>query len=145
MDLDALGFRPDAVETANARACFRNPEANRLAAEYAAGHNLPEIGGSDAHSRDEVGNAYTVVDCAELSAQALRAALRAGACSAVFVRPTSPLCKGLSQFKNGTARRNPRRLFRALLYLFYCLLRSSFRRGESMSASMERRAVLRTA
>jgi predicted metal-dependent phosphoesterase TrpH len=122
MDLDALGFRPDAVETANARACFRTPEANRLAAEYAAAHALPEIGGSDAHSRAEVGNAYTVVDCADLSPETLREALRKGACSAVLVRPTSPLCKGLSQFKMARRAGNPRKLLRALLYLCYCLL-----------------------
>jgi predicted metal-dependent phosphoesterase TrpH len=126
VDFDALGFRPDAVETANARALFKSPDANRLAAEYAAAERLPALGGSDAHSRSEVGNAYTVVDCENLNPDDLREALLSGRCSPVFVRNSSPLSKGLSQFCMARRLKDKRRICRSAVYLFYCLLRSIF-------------------
>ncbi|MFB6197490.1 MAG: PHP-associated domain-containing protein, partial [Halobacteriaceae archaeon] len=50
----------DAIETINSRCLW--DRYNQRAAEFAAEHNLPATGGSDAHFVTEVGQAHTVVD-----------------------------------------------------------------------------------
>lgn len=50
----------DAIETINSR-CLLD-QYNQRAAEFAAEHDLPATGGSDAHFATEVGQAHTVVD-----------------------------------------------------------------------------------
>lgn len=64
----ALGRRPglvysakfDAIEVLNSRAIlFSNPLARR----FAERNKVPMVAGSDAHRRDEVGLAYTSVEC----------------------------------------------------------------------------------
>jgi len=64
----ALGRRPgllykakfDAIEVLNSRAFFIS---NPLARRFAERNKIPMIAGSDAHHRDEIGLAYTNVDC----------------------------------------------------------------------------------
>lgn len=64
----ALGRRPglvyrakfDAIEVLNSRAFLLS---NPLAHRFAERNKMPMVGGSDAHRRDEIGLAYTTVDC----------------------------------------------------------------------------------
>lgn len=64
----ALGRRPglvyrakfDAIEVLNSRAFFLS---NPLARRFAERNKIPMVAGSDAHRRDEIGLAYTTVDC----------------------------------------------------------------------------------
>ncbi|VVB58579.1 PHP-associated [Candidatus Anstonella stagnisolia] len=49
-----------AIEVFNARAAL--PSMNQSALEFAAGHNLAQLGGSDAHTLGEIGAAYTIVN-----------------------------------------------------------------------------------
>jgi predicted metal-dependent phosphoesterase TrpH len=50
----------DAIEVLNSRAFLLS---NPLARRFAERNKVPMIGGSDAHRRDEMGLAYTCVDC----------------------------------------------------------------------------------
>jgi len=64
----ALGRRPglvrkakfDAIEVLNSRAFLLS---NPLARRFAEQNKIPMVAGSDAHHRDEIGLAYTTVDC----------------------------------------------------------------------------------
>jgi predicted metal-dependent phosphoesterase TrpH len=57
MDVEELAGRVQAVEVFNSAMYF--DYHNRKALNFARKHKLAEIGGSDAHSDDEVGNGYT--------------------------------------------------------------------------------------
>jgi len=50
----------DAIEVLNSRAFFLS---NPLARRFAERNKIPMVAGSDAHRRDEIGLAYTTVDC----------------------------------------------------------------------------------
>lgn len=119
---EKYNFPIDAVEAANARASFKVTDANRKASAFAKDRGLPAIGGSDGHSRQEVGNAYTEIDCESLSLPGLKAALLQGACRPVLIRDTPRFRKGLSQL--GKARRSGsiKKVAVAFVYLLYCLL-----------------------
>jgi predicted metal-dependent phosphoesterase TrpH len=72
-----LKVRPDAVETVNADALsfyFSNWFARRDAVK----HNLPQIGGSDSHIPETIGDAYTVIDAQSTSVEDILIAIRAG-------------------------------------------------------------------
>lgn len=56
-DLEAIAAAVDAVEAVNSR-CVR-PRYNDRSRAFAAAHDLPIVGGSDAHFPMEVGRAYT--------------------------------------------------------------------------------------
>lgn len=113
-------FDLDAVETANARAAMKNPEAHAQAEALAARRGLPPVGGSDAHHRGEVGNAYTALEAPRLTLEALRGALAAGACTGVLVRETSHWRKGLSQLRAARRKGGAGRLARGVAYLGWC-------------------------
>jgi predicted metal-dependent phosphoesterase TrpH len=49
----------DGVEVINSRATRKNPRANAQAFDLAKKHRLAIFGGSDAHTKGEIGNAYT--------------------------------------------------------------------------------------
>ena len=112
-------FAPDGVETANARAAFHDPLAHSRAAEFALHRHLTAIGGSDGHSAEEVGNAYTLVDAPALTCDALRSAVAAGQCCPVLERNTSHRCKGMSQLTKARRMGGPLRLVKGLVYLCY--------------------------
>ena len=108
----------DGIETANARAAFKVPDAHERALRLARQRALPAVGGSDAHDAAEVGNAYTVLTAEELTLPALRQAAAAGG-RAVLCRDTPHFRKGLSQWTK--ARRTGwTRLPKAALYLGWC-------------------------
>ncbi len=67
----------DAVETHNG---VNSPEANRRAVEAALHRRLPSIGGSDCHTPEQVGRAYTVFDKPVRSMEELIGEIRRGNC-----------------------------------------------------------------
>jgi len=76
-----LNERPDAVETVNADALsFRI--SNWLARRDAKRYSLPEVGGSDSHIPETVGDAYTIIMSESVSIDDIIAAVRAGRVSA---------------------------------------------------------------
>lgn len=127
-DPEKLSFRPDGVEAANARACFKVKDANERAAALAGRWGLPATGGSDAHSKHEVGNACTEADCDELTLPALKAAVLAGRCRPVPVRNTPCFRKGLSQFAQRRRRGGLKNLAVGAAYVVYCAGKDLFRR-----------------
>jgi predicted metal-dependent phosphoesterase TrpH len=75
--LAQLNARPDAVETANADALSFHI-SNWLARRDAKKFKLPEVGGSDSHIPQSIGDAYTVVDAASRSVEDILDAVRNG-------------------------------------------------------------------
>lgn len=120
-------FVPDALETANARANSKRKNANQLAADYAQKLGLPTVGGSDAHSAREVGNAYTELDCEELTLESVRQAILAGKCRAVLQKDTPHRMIGLSQLTRRKNMGGLKNLLIGLLYLGKCLLKDLLR------------------
>ena len=125
---ERFGFDLDAIETANARACFKVPDANERAAVFAARRGLPQVGGSDAHDAKEVGNAFTELEAEELTPDALRLALAQGRSRALLTRNTSHLRKGLSQWTKARRQGGALRLGKAAAYVCYCAGLDLFRR-----------------
>lgn len=117
---EKFSFRPDAVEGANARAAFKAPDANEKAAALARSWGLPAVGGSDAHSRHEVGSAYTRVEVPSFTLPLLREAVLSGRCAAVLQRNTPHLRKGLSQFAQARRLGGIKRLAVGVAYVAYC-------------------------
>lgn len=125
---EGLDFRPDCVEGANARAALKVKAANEKAAALARSWGLPAVGGSDAHSRHEAGNAYTQVEAPELTLPGLKAAVLAGNCAPVLVRNTSHLRKGLSQFAQRKRKGGLKNLAVGAAYVLYCAGKDILRR-----------------
>ena len=126
-DPSRFSFPLDGVEAANARAAFKVRDANAKAADLAQIWSLPAVGGSDGHSRHEVGNAYTELDCASLTLPELKAALVSGACRPVLVRNTPHYRKGLSQLDKARRQGGGKALAKEVVYLGYCFARDLFR------------------
>ncbi len=72
-----LEVRPDAVETVNADALSFSV-SNWLARRDAWKFKLPEVGGSDSHIPQTIGDAYTVVDATSTDLDAIIEAIRLG-------------------------------------------------------------------
>jgi predicted metal-dependent phosphoesterase TrpH len=79
--LAQLKVRPDAVETVNADALSFHI-SSWLAKRDAHKFKLPEVGGSDSHIPQTVGDAYTVVDAPSASVADVLDSVRAGRISA---------------------------------------------------------------
>ncbi len=103
--------RFDAVEVFNARAAYKRPDANLLAARAALEAGLPYTAGSDGHLYNEVGNGRLTLELPELSLKALKAGILAGNGEASG-RNGLQLCEGVSQLyrvkKLGIYRQLPR-------------------------------------
>lgn len=69
----------DGLEVWNSRADRKNPQANRMAADFARSRRLRPFAGSDAHLPQEVGNGVTTVEADSLTLEAVKAALLGGA------------------------------------------------------------------
>lgn len=117
---EGFDFRPDCVEGANARAALKVKEANERAAALARAWGLPGVGGSDAHSRREVGNAYTRIEAGGLTLAELKGAVLAGSCAPVLVKNTPHLRKGLSQFAQARRRGGLKNRAVGCAYVAYC-------------------------
>jgi len=72
-----LKVRPDAVETINADA-LSFYISNWLARRDAVKYNLPQVGGSDSHIPQTVGDAYTVIDTPSTKLEDILNAVRGG-------------------------------------------------------------------
>jgi predicted metal-dependent phosphoesterase TrpH len=75
--LARLNNRPDAVETLNADALSFHV-SNWLARRDAEKFNLPQVGGSDSHIPESIGDAYTMVDAQSHGLEEALEAIRAG-------------------------------------------------------------------
>jgi predicted metal-dependent phosphoesterase TrpH len=75
--ISRLQNRPDAVETRNADA-LSFTISNYLARRDAHKFHLPEVGGSDAHIPESIGDCYTVVDSASREVGDILAAIKFG-------------------------------------------------------------------
>ena len=72
-----LTRKPDAVETRNADA-LSFMVSNYFARRDARKFHLPEVGGSDSHIPQSIGDCYTVIDSASSSVDDILSAIRAG-------------------------------------------------------------------
>ena len=72
-----LEVRPDAVETVNADA-LSFQISNWLARRDARKFGLPEVGGSDSHIPQSIGDAYTVIDSPSSNVKDVLEAIKAG-------------------------------------------------------------------
>lgn len=113
----------DAIETANARADYKQKGANARAVALAEQASLPTIGGSDAHSPREVGNAYTEFSCAECTLTALKEAILRKDCKAVLRKNTPHRMIGLSQLTRRRKMGGLKNLCIGLLFLIKCTLK----------------------
>lgn len=123
-----FAFSVDAVETANARAELRVRDANLRAEFLARDRSLPRIGGSDAHHASEVGNAFTEIECAFISLEALRSAVAQGRTRAVLQRKTTHREKGRSQWAKARKSRSIPQLCRGAAYWCCCVLLDALKR-----------------
>ena len=113
----------DGVEGYNARAEFKVRGANMMAQQLAQRLGLPAVGGSDGHSRHEVGNAYTEIQAEDCTLEKLREAILNGRCRPVLVRPTPHFRKGLSQFRQTRKKGGGvAAIGKGILYLGYSIL-----------------------
>lgn len=117
---DSFSCPLDGLETANARAAFKVKDANQKATVFAQMQKLPAVGGSDAHDKAEVGNAYTELTAEALTPEALREALLAGQSQAVLKKDTPHFRKGLSQWTKARKAGGIKPLLRGVAYLGYC-------------------------
>ena len=115
-------IRPDAVETISARASLFSPNANKRALLWAADHGRPKIGGSNAHSAQEVGNAYTEIACQRLTRAFLKEAMDLGHCRPVSVRDTSHTCCGFVDLANARRLGSKAMIVRSTARLGLCKL-----------------------
>lgn len=123
-----FSFSMDGVETANARAGLKVKDANKKAERFAAERGLTAIGGSDAHHADEVGNAFTLVECEGCSVEELRQAVLEGRTTAVLQRAATHRQKGRSQWVKACRSRSPYRICKGAAYWCCCILRDLRRR-----------------
>jgi hypothetical protein len=75
--ISRLGRTPDAVETVNADALSFHI-SNWLARRDAKAFKLPEVGGSDSHIPETIGDAYTLIDASSNSMGDILDAIRSG-------------------------------------------------------------------
>ena len=75
--LSRLTTKPDAVETVNADA-LSFYISNWLARRDAAKFKLPQVGGSDSHIPETIGDAYTIIDANSPTSKDVLEAIRAG-------------------------------------------------------------------
>jgi len=76
-----LMARPDAVETVNSDAVSFHI-SNWLARRDARKFELPQVGGSDSHIPQTVGDAYTLIDCPTTDVRDILQAIKSGKVSA---------------------------------------------------------------
>lgn len=115
-------IRPDAVETFNARAALQRSDANHRAAQWAADHQRPKVGSSNAHSAQELGNGYTEVACRRLTRAFLKEAVDLGHCRPVSVRDTNNTACGYANLASAKRQGRKGRILKSTLALGVCKL-----------------------
>ena len=78
-----LGF--DVIETKNARSLLMNYKSKKMAEKL----NIPQTGGSDAHSLGEIGNAYTEIDSKDKTEKSILEAIKSGKTTPRLIKNTS--------------------------------------------------------
>lgn len=112
----------DGIEIYNARACFKNKNANQMAHDLANKYNCIKLAGSDAHSMHEVGNAYVVVKAEKLDEKSIRQAVIKGNVEAKLIKDTPHYRKGISQFVKAVRTRKVVKIIKAMVYVVYCIV-----------------------
>lgn len=117
----------DGIEIFNSRADYKHGGANAAAARFAAAHGIACVtAGSDAHRGAEVGNAFVEADC-PCTADALRAALTAGAKPAGVRSPRRYIA--LSQLTKAKKQKlGARRTLKSAALLCYLTIKDMFRK-----------------
>lgn len=100
-------IRPDAVETINPQAVLHRSDANKRALLWAADHQRPRVGCSDAHNIRDLGSAYTEVACRRLTRAFLKEALDLGHCRPISVREAVPTRRKSPKKAKHSGRANP--------------------------------------
>lgn len=118
----------DGVEVYNARASFKNENANEMAHQLADQYKCIHIAGSDGHSKYEVGNAYTEVIAPKLTLEAVKAAVIAGHTKAFLSKNTPRYRKGNSQLMKALRTKNVLKVIKACVYFVYCVMLDIFKR-----------------
>lgn len=118
----------DGVEVHNARASFKNVEANEMAHDLAKKYGKVKIAGSDGHSKYEVGNAYTLVDAPSLTLEAIKRSVLQGSTDTVLVKNTPHFRKGNSQFIKALRTKRITKIIKAIVYIAYCIMLDLTRR-----------------
>lgn len=116
----------DLIEGCNARAALKKNHANEQARALAARVGKAMTAGSDAHSAPELGAAYTNIDCAECTIDALREAVLAGKTEPILVHACRWRYKGLSRLASD--RRHKRFRPKSWIFFFGTLLRDLVQR-----------------
>lgn len=115
-------IRPDAVETFSARAALQRSDANQCAALWAAEHQRPKVGSSNAHSAQELGNGYTEIACRRLTRAALKEAVDLGHCRPVSVRDTDNTACGYANLVSAKRQGVKKLILKSTLALGVCKL-----------------------
>lgn len=106
----------DGIEVINSRAVRKDALANKKAYELAKAHGLCIFAGSDAHTEDEIANAYTVLpDSGDIKKALLEN--RAKVCG----RRASSVCTAKSQLVK-IRKSKKRNIFKWFLFLVKCIL-----------------------
>jgi predicted metal-dependent phosphoesterase TrpH len=116
----------DAIEVFNARSAFKYKEANIDAAKLAERYNIRGISASDAHSKWEIGNSYTILEVEEKSLSAIKQGLMARG-EQHYSKNTLSVYKGISQWVKKVRQKRYRELPKAFIYLCYCITKDIFR------------------
>lgn len=122
-DCPVLDFsKIDAVEIFNARSAFRYKNANQLATQLANRHNILGLSSSDAHSKWEIGNAYTILEVSKNTREAIRQGIMDKKAQ-YYNKNTPAIYKGISQWTKRVRQRRYLALPKAFVYLCYCILK----------------------
>jgi len=117
-DENSISTLPVCVEVSNARAWLKNVDANKKALEFANRKGLVKLAGSDSHLKEEIGNAYTVVDCDTVDG--IKEAVLKGRTEAVLVKNTDRVFKAKSQL---TRYKRDNKALKGYAYYIYTILR----------------------
>lgn len=115
-------IRPDAVETFSARATLQCSDANQRAALWAAEHQRPKVGSSNAHSAQELGNGYTEIACRRLTRASLKEAVDLGHCRPISVRDTDNTVCGYATLASARRQGGKKLILKSTLALGICKL-----------------------
>lgn len=111
----------DCIEVCNARAAFKNKNANSMAKDLASKYAKHQSAGSDAHSNKEIGNAYVKVEAEHLDLQSIKEAMMSNNMIPVLEKNTAHYRKGRSQFAKAMRSKNLMKIAKSIAYVGYCI------------------------